>query len=322
MILSDALVAYVTGNFPYSVEFQTFTMAFQGAMIVRNGPNKNGTMHWFHAFLQSVVVAFAGALFTPFWLGRASTVFSNDLNMAMCIISFILVNYLPGNIGFKIGNWAPIQIITTAGAQMFRALGSIKFIHIAYDTFKDSASSYYPTPVFGPIIFGAILGNMGGFFWGGFHGYLEKGMPYGFQNGLFFASFYHFCVNDRHGFIGRHLRLLISIIPATSFLKLSESSFPVFLVSGLMQAIAILQMPIFLGPSFSPFILLLGAFTSRKGQKTLISLEQPVAITVPIENKKLPAGNTSVQENGKRTVAFQETKVEIAPKKNKKKKSA
>ena len=37
-----------------------------------------------------------------------------------------------------------------------------------------SASKYYPTPVLGPVLYGALLGNMGSFFAKGFHGHLEK----------------------------------------------------------------------------------------------------------------------------------------------------
>lgn len=326
MIVSEILINYLTGNFPYSLEYQTFTMALQGALFVRNGPNKNKTMHWFHAFLQSVVVAFAGALFTPFWLGRSSTVFSNDLNLAMCIVSFILVNYLPGNIGLKLGNLTGTQIVVTAGAQMFRAMGLIKFIHIAHDTFKDSPSSYYPTPVFGPILFGGILGNMGGFFWSGFHGYLEKGMPYAFQNGLFFATFYHFYVNDRHGFIGRYLRRCIANAPK-SFLDLNETTFPIVLISGFMQVVAILQLPIFLGPSFNPFTLVSRAFNMRrKHVAPSVGTKQISAAVISTATQNgASAVDTKLKEDVKRNVSFQQTKIatkEDTAKKNKKKKSA
>lgn len=272
------IISLLTGNFLYSAEFQAFFMALQGVMKVRNGTNKNGKLNWFHAFIQGVVLSYAGGLFTPFWMGRATSMLSNDLNMASCIITYFLVNCIPLNVGYTISSLFPIRLATVVGAQrklyiihthissfilripqlhsmrsnsVFRTMGIITFVNIAYQTFKDSPSSYYPTPVFGPILFGTILGNMGSFFALGFDGHLRNGMSLPIQNGLLVSSLYHFVVND-DGPIGVMLRNLLQ--PFT--MELGHKEFIICFVSLFMQGWAILQMPEFCGSSFNPFNIL------------------------------------------------------------------
>jgi len=108
---------------------------------------------------------------------------SNDLNMASVIIAFVLVNYTPFDIGFMILNTLPASIATVSFAQLFRSLGIAKFVMVCYETFKDSPSAYYPIPVFGPIMYATLLGNMGSFLLKGFEGHVKDGMPWAFQNG-------------------------------------------------------------------------------------------------------------------------------------------
>ena len=220
-------------------------------MAVRNGRNSDGRMNWFHAFLCSVLAGYAGATFTALWMGRPTSMLSNDLNMAFCIIAFVIANYSPLDIGYRLGNTMPVVIITTIFAQLFRAMGLIKFCQIAHHAFKSSPSPYYPVPVFGPILLPTLLGNFGGFFSKGFDGHLEKGMPWPFQNGLFCSSFYHFYVHDEEGFIGITLRKLIGGLPA--LFGVDDHTFAVLFVSAFMQVFPLLQLKYFLGPSFSPF---------------------------------------------------------------------
>ena len=149
---------------------------------------------------------------------------------------------------------------------------------------------------------------------------VEHGMPYGFQNGLFFASFYHFYLNDRFGSIGRHLRRIVSMIPAV--MNLNELVFPVFLVSSFMQTVAILQLPIFLGPSFSPFT---SIFNIRRGKALSTKPLSAVTATAEKPNGATLVRNANVKEqHGKHNVVFQETKIEPmkgnTPQKRKKKK--
>lgn len=253
--MSSLLVSFLTGNFPYNFEFQAFFMALQGVMNVRNGKNKDGKMNWFHAFLQGVVLSYAGGLFAPLWMGNPTSMLSNDLNLASCIITYVLVNYLPLNIGYSTASLFPMRLLTIMGAQLFRSMGIIKFVNIAYNAFKDTPTKYYPTPILGPICNGVILGNMGSFFALGFDGHLKNGMPLPFKNGLFVSSFYHFLANDE-GPIGEYMRILLK--PFTMGLSFPE--FATVVCSLFMQTWAILQMPEFLGPTFDPFNL----FTPRR----------------------------------------------------------
>ena len=181
--LFDVVVRFLTGDFPYCPEAIAFWMAIQGAMAVRKGPNKDGKLHWFHAFVLSSLAAFAGGTFNFIWMGQPSGILSNDVFMACSITAFVLVNYTPVDIGFKILNTFPFAIITVSFAQLFRSLGTIKFLTACYNHFKDSPSAYYPIPVFGPILYGILLGNMGPLVLKGLEAHVGNGVPWAVQNG-------------------------------------------------------------------------------------------------------------------------------------------
>lgn len=133
--------------------------------------------------MLSVIAGYGGACFTPLWMGSPTSMLFNDLNLSACITAYLLVNFAPFDIGYKLGKSFPVVLITTTFAQLFRSLGVVKYTSICYNATKDSHSAYYPTPIFGPIAYGTLLGNMSGFFLKGFNGYLANGMPWPFQNG-------------------------------------------------------------------------------------------------------------------------------------------
>lgn len=264
------LVAYLNAGFVGSAEFQAFFMALQGAMIVRNGLNDKGQLNWFHAFVKGVVISYAGALFTPLWMGRPTSMLSSDMNMAMCIIAYSIVNCIPFGIGHKIGNFYPIRLLTVMGAQLFRSMGMIKFVDIAYEAFKDNPSAYYPTPIFGPILNGTILANMGSFFAKGFDGHVKDGLPFPFQNGLFCASVYHFVAHDDGPvglFLKHYVRMVMQSIPRELIMGISVKTFVITGVSLFMQINGILQMPEFFGPTFSPFDIITYPYRMLFGNK-------------------------------------------------------
>jgi hypothetical protein len=244
------LAAFLTGDFPYSGELMAFWMAIQGAVAVRRGPNKDKNLHWFHAFFLSVIGGYAGGCFGTIWMGKPTAMLSNDLNVASCIVAFVLVNCMPFDLGFKFCKTLPVTLVIVSFAQLFRALGIVKFTTVCFEAFKETPSAYYPIPVFGPILYATLLGNMGGFFMKGFEGHIMNGMPWPFQNGLFCASFYHFFVHDKTGIVGTTLRRFIN---SPEILGLDDRTFAVVFVSLFMQIMGILQIPAFLGPSFSPF---------------------------------------------------------------------
>jgi hypothetical protein len=244
------LVSFLTGDFLYSGELMAFWMAVQGAVAVRKGPNKDNNLHWFHAFCLSVIGGYAGGLFGFIWMGKPTAMLANDLNVASCIVAFVLVNYFPLDLGFTFLKTLPATMVTVSFAQLFRSLGLIKFTTVCFEAFKDTPSAYYPIPVFGPILYATLLGNMGGFFMKGFEGHVMNGMPWPFQNGLFCASFYHFFVHDKTGIVGTTLRQFIYL---PEMLDLDDRTFAAVFVALFMQVMGILQIPAFLGPSFSPF---------------------------------------------------------------------
>ena len=91
------------------------------------------------------------------------------------------MNYLPYDLGYLFFKTLLGELIHTVFLQVFHVGGVKGFSDAAYTMFKESPSPYYPTPIFGPILFPSVLGNMGEFFFSGFDGYLEKGMPWLFQ---------------------------------------------------------------------------------------------------------------------------------------------
>jgi hypothetical protein len=286
-MVSSAAFAFLTGNFAFSAEFQAFFMALQGAMKVRSGANKDGKLNWFYAFCQGVVLSYAGALFAPLWMGRPTSMLSSDLNMASCIIAYVLVNSIPFDIGYKVSSLFPVRLVTVMGAQLFRTMGILKFAEIAFMAFKDSPSKYYPTPVFGPILNATILGNMGSFFALGFDGHLKGGMPLPFQNGLFIASLYHFIVNDQEGPIGGYLRSALE--PVILALGLTHENFAILFASVFMQTWAILQLPEFIGPTFNPFSCVLSKVKSQRkktASSTLSTTGKVVESSSPKKKKK------------------------------------
>jgi len=179
----DMIVRFAMGNFPYTLEAQAIGMALQGSMTVRNGANKQGNLQWFHAFVLSVMAGFAGGWLGFLWMGKPSSMLFNDINMASCILAFWFVNYSPMDVGYRLCNTLPVTIVITSFAQLFRSVAIMRFAGVCYDAFKEAPSAYYPIPVFGPILYATLLGNMGGLVAKGLEGHVMNGMPWPVQNG-------------------------------------------------------------------------------------------------------------------------------------------
>jgi TRIC channel len=151
------MIQYLLGTSYMTAEWQALTMAIQGCMIVRNGVNKTNQLHWFHAFVLSMLYGFAGGLLGFIWLGKPSSLLSSgDINLGACIIAYIVVNYTPFDIGYHLLNTLPGTILYTSGAQLFRATGLIRFVTACFTEFKHAPSPYYPIPVLGPILYGTV----------------------------------------------------------------------------------------------------------------------------------------------------------------------
>jgi hypothetical protein len=237
-------------------------MAIQGSMTVRNGPNKSKSMNWFHAFFKSTLTAYAGATFTNMFMGRPTAMLANDVFFGACLLGFAAVNCLPLDVGHGLFNTFPGELFHTLFSQVFRAGGVTGFSDAAFGAFKDAPSPYYPTPVFGPILFPSALGNMGGFFFHGFDAYLEKGMPWLFQQGLSCSTFYHFYAHDVEGAVGVALRGAVKPLAVPFMVAMGATEeesrddvlFAKVAVGLFMCVVAVLRMDAFLGPKFSPYL--------------------------------------------------------------------
>ena len=106
-----------------------------------------------------------------------------------------------------------------------------------------------------------IRRNMGGFLVNGIDGYLGKGMPWLFQQGISCSTFYHFYAHDAEGFVGVALHAVLRplAVPLLTALGADEKEreddalFAKFMVGLFMVSMGIVRMPHFLGPAFSPF---------------------------------------------------------------------
>ncbi|KAL7578718.1 hypothetical protein ACA910_015956 [Epithemia clementina (nom. ined.)] len=295
----EYVVNYLTGAFPYFPEFINFGMALEGAMVVKRGVNKDGRLHWFHAFFLSVVTSFGGGIFTKAWMGEPSGFLANDLCMACSVLAFVLVNLIP--LGFRILDFLPLNILTISASNLFRSTAIPVYVTFAFQIFKEKPSAYYSIPIVGPILYATLLGNMGAFFLKGFEKHIENGMPWPIQNGIFCASFYHFYVHDQDGPIGQMLR---TYLPVAAMLGLSDATFAAAFVSLFMQITGILRMDQFLGPSFTPFaseilspFMDLSTWTVGKGDTVYAAKKKDQ------ESKKTVAEPAKMKEQSKKSVA-------------------
>lgn len=158
--LFDRTVQFLTGTSPYATELQCFWMAIQGAVAIRNGPNKDKHMHWFHSLVFSTIAGYGGGLLGFIWMGKPSSMLSNDLNIGSCLLAWSIVNLMPYDIGNKICNTIPVVLITTSFAQLFRCTGIVRFVRVCYNEFKSNPSVYYPIPVFGPILYATVSSRL------------------------------------------------------------------------------------------------------------------------------------------------------------------
>lgn len=71
---------------------------------------------------------------------------------------------------------------------------------------------------------------------------------------MFCAPFFHFYAHDQTGPIGEQLRFIMAPLQALIPGLEDDRTFAMAFVSLFMQVTGILQLPAFLGPSFSPFI--------------------------------------------------------------------
>ncbi|KAG7361698.1 hypothetical protein IV203_036799 [Nitzschia inconspicua] len=261
----DAFVALLTGTSALNVELRTFGMAFQGAMTVRNGRNKDKSMDWFYAFCCTLLTAFAGGIFGFLWMGKpTSLITGGDVTLTLTAIAFVLATYTPFDIGFKLGNNIVVTIVTTFFAQLFRALGMIAFINTANS--EVPPSKYYPTPILGPVLYGVLLGNMGAFFSKGFDGHLQQGVPFPIQNGVIIGVLYQLYANDKVGSMGTSLR---SVVQSTGIQgDMDDKTFATFCASLFVVVTGILMLPLFLGPAWNPFV---AATTPVRYAKSIIA---------------------------------------------------
>lgn len=185
------LVEFLTADFPHALPILTLAQAFHGAMFVRTGVNRNLTLHWVHALLLTVVCGNGGSILTPTAVGPSMTILSDDYIIACCLISFLMVQFIP--VVVRLGQSAPVLFVLTMLSQLYRTQATIKytaaaFQHFTKEKFMSSASPHpkiYPIPIFGTLLYGTFCGCMGGCLQRALHSRLEReGLPRTIRNGM------------------------------------------------------------------------------------------------------------------------------------------
>ena len=116
--------------------------------------------------------------------------------------------------------------------------------------------------------------------------------------GLFCGTFYHFYVHDTTGIVGSTLRHYLEPLASLMLQVLgwnddSQSKnhevFATVMVSLFMQIVAILQMPICYGPTFSPFVVIynqIGRFLSPFPSHDVDETRNGSTVKTPSKNTK------------------------------------
>jgi uncharacterized membrane protein YeiH len=115
-------------------------------------------LHWMHSLVFSTIRTYGGGFLAPLLMGRPSGALNNDFLIASAIVVWYLVHQLRGHQWL---NYLPVRIVWMCFLGIFRANAQTAVVDTANVVFQ--ASAYYPTPIFGPIIVGAVLGAMGQF---------------------------------------------------------------------------------------------------------------------------------------------------------------
>jgi hypothetical protein len=159
-------------------------------------------LYWFHSLVFSVITTFGGGFIAPMLMGKPAQALNNDVIIFCCIASWFVVHYCRGHEWLQ---YLPIKMFWMCFLGIFRSNAVTNIVATANSIFAKSA--YYPIPIFGPIITGTVLGGMGQFlpFDKGLVA-ISKGTPWNIQGAFYTASFYHFMVNDKEGWIGQMFR--------------------------------------------------------------------------------------------------------------------
>ncbi len=162
-------------------------------------------LFWLHSLVLSVISTFGGGFIAPMLIAKPAQALNNDVIMFCCVAAWFVVHYCRGHQWLQL---LPIKMFWMCFLGIFRSNAVTNIVATSNSIFAKSA--YYPTPLFGPIITGTVLGGMGQFlpFDKGLVA-ISKGTPWNIQGAFYTASFYHFMVNDKEGFIGQAFRSVL-----------------------------------------------------------------------------------------------------------------
>jgi hypothetical protein len=174
------------------------------------------SLYWVNELILVVICSFGGGFLAPVLLGRPSLVMNNDVIVFCCITWWYLVFYCKGNVWL---NYPPVKGIWLCFVGLFRTTAVTNIVTVAATTY--SATIYYPSPIFGPVIAGTVLGSAGQFL------PFDKGLaavknvcPWTMQAAFLTSTFFHFMVNDTKGFIGHGFRSVFGNLSKSTVLSI------------------------------------------------------------------------------------------------------
>lgn len=206
-------------QYPFSRELAIASNSINGTMAVY-ASLAGQRLYWLHELVLVIICTFGGGFMAPILLGRPAMVLNNDLIVFFCTVAWYLIFYLKGNVWL---NYPPVKAIWLTFVGLFRTLVVPNIVTIAHTVLQPSA--YYPIPLFGPIIAGAVLGSAGSFF--PFDKGLiaiKNGTPWQMQAAFYTAVFYQFMIMDTKGFIGNAFRMVFGNLSRTTVLTIIAAS--------------------------------------------------------------------------------------------------
>eukprot|EP01040_Poterioochromonas_malhamensis_P010365 gene10365-11275_t len=202
-------------QYPYTKDIAFACNSINGTLGIYAATSGN-QLYWVHELVLVVIGTFGGGIVTPMLLGKPSLVLNNDVIVFCCVVAWYVVFYLKGHIWL---NYPPIKTAWLVFVGFFRTMAATNMVQLGYSVFVPSV--YYPTPVFGPIIAGTLVGSFGMFL------PFDKGLtpiknngPWVLQGAFYSSVFYHFMVNDTKGFIGITLRQILGDLSKSTVLSI------------------------------------------------------------------------------------------------------
>jgi len=178
-------------QWPFAFEITIFVRQLIGASKIRD----KGHYFWFHSIVMMMVTCYAGGSLSRMLMGLPPVIFTNDYLFPVAFVAWALIHRCPWDVVYKTLKMPGIREIASLMMEMYRGNSMLNTIELANRTFKPS--KYYPMPLFGPILIGAIATSSGNFIPANLGlKNVEYRVPWNIQCGILSSVFYHLAIHD------------------------------------------------------------------------------------------------------------------------------